>query len=307
MRFITLREPLFFFALWGTLALFFGSAGCRPGVPAPSDEHYVLVTVPPIAGLVGAVAGDTCSAVVLVPPGKEPETFSPTPSEMRGIARCSLFFRVGLPSEGPVLARLMSLNPQLRTVDLSEGLPITVDARESDEIEPEAEHEKEGHRHGGMDPHIWMSPSNLEAMATTIEKTLSETFPENRSLYQERTNRFIGAAEALKRETAEKLEGNPNPVLYVFHPAYGYYCAEFGWRQRAVEAGGKAPKSKEFVELVRQLSREDAKTVFIQPEFSRTAVEKLAAELNLNIEVHSPLGEDPLENIRTLTDALARE
>ena len=43
-----------------------------------------------------------------------------------------------------------------------------------------------------------------------------------------------------------------------------------------------------------------------QPQFSRTAAEKIASELNLNIEVHSPLGEDPLANIETLTEALAR-
>lgn len=307
MRFVNRRKHLFYGIFLGTLALFLSSAGCRPGVPAPPDEQYILVTVPPIAGLVRAVAGENCRVVVLVPPGKEPETFTPTPSEMREIARCSLFFRVGLPSEGPVLARLTSLNPKLRTVDLSEGLPIAAGAEEASEIRTETESGTEGHHHEGTDPHIWMSPSNLEAMAKRIEQTLSETFPGNRSLYHEGADRFIGAAEALKRETAEKLEGNPNPVLYVFHPAYGYYCAEFGWRQRAVEAGGKAPKSKEFVELVRQLGRENAKTIFIQPEFSRTAAEKLASELNLNIEVHSPLGEDPLENIRTLTDALARE
>ena len=307
MRFFTLRELLFFFAFWGALLLFSGFAGCRPNVPAPPDGQYVLVTVPPIAGLVRAVAGDTCRVVILVPPGKEPETFSPTPSEMREIARCGLFFRVGLPSEEPVLARLKSLNPKLRTVDLGQGLPVAVDAEDSDETEAEAEHETGGHHHGAADPHIWMSPSNLKAMARKTEQALSETVPGNSSLYRERAERFIGEAEALRRETAEKLAGNPNPVLYVFHSAYGYYCAEFGWRQRAVEAGGKAPKSREFVELVRQLSQENARTIFIQPEFSRTAVEKLASELNLNIEVHSPLGEDPLENIRSLTDALARE
>lgn len=301
------QRHLFFFALLGTLALFLSSAGCRPGAPAPSEEQSVLVTVPPIAGLVRAVAGDTCRVVILVPPGKEPETFAPTPSEMREIALCSLFFRIGLPSEEPVLSRLTSLNPKLRTVDLSKGLPIDVGTEEADEREEGAEPERDGHHHGGTDPHVWMSPSNLEAMAKKVEQTFSEILPENRALYQERAGRFIEAAETLKRETAEKLGGNPNPVLYVFHPAYAYYCTEFGWRQRAVEAGGKSPKSKEFVELVRQLRQENAETIFIQPEFSRTAVEKLAAELNLNIEVHSPLGEDPLENIRTLTDALARQ
>ena len=80
----------------------------------------------------------------------------------------------------------------------------------------------------------------------------------------------------------------------------------FGLRQMAVEAGGKSPKSKDFVELIRRLREENAAKIFVQPQFSRSAAEKIALELNLNIEVHSPLEEDPLENIETLTEALTR-
>ena len=288
------------------LFFLFAFGGCRPAPEPDSDRAEILVTVPPLSGLVHAVAGDTCSVVVLVPPGKEPETFMPTPSQMREIARCGVFFRVGLPVEESIVGRLSSLNPRLRVVNLAQRLPVAAESAEEIELtEPNGEDGAHPH-HDGIDPHVWMSPSNLEEMAAVVEKTLSGLFPENAPLYHEQTLRFSRDAEALKESTAERLASLRNRTLYVFHPAYGYYCAEFGLRQAAVEAGGKSPKSKDFVELIRRLREENAEKIFVQPQFSRTAVEKVASELNLNIEVHSPLETDPLKNIETLTDALQR-
>ena len=224
---------------------------------------------------------------------------------MREIARCGVFFRVGLPVEESIVGRLTSLNPRLCVVNLAEELPVASEMAEEVELSG-SDAEGNAHHHGGIDPHVWMSPSNLAGMASVVEKTLAFLCPENASLYRERTARFRQAAETLKQRTAERLAPLRNRTIYVFHPAYGYYCAEFGLRQRAVEAGGKSPKSKDFVELIRRLREEHAETIFVQPQFSRTAVEKIASELKLNIEVHSPLQEDPLENIETLTDALLR-
>ncbi len=299
-----LRTDLFLLLIFISL---FSGGGCREHVERTSGPLSVLVTVPPLAGLVHAVAGETCRTVVLVPPGKEPETFMPTPSQMREIARCGVFFTVGLPVEESLAGRLTSLNPQLRIVDLRRRLPIEAEEPEEEAShEPDEPHEHGGHHHDGIDPHVWMSPSNLETMASVIEETLAALEPENAPLYRERTVRFSEAAESLKREASEKLSGLSSRTLYVFHPAYGYFCAEFGLEQRAVEAGGKAPKSKDFVELVRRLREEHAEKIFVQPEFSRTAVDKMASQLDVRIEVHSPLGEDPLGNIRSLTEALAR-
>ncbi len=299
-------------AVWSFLCLLaaflflFAGAGCRTETESPSKSVDVLVTVPPLSGLVRAVAGDSCRVVVLVPPGKEPETFMPTPSQMREIIRCGVFFRVGLPVEESIVGRLTSLNPSLRAVNLAETLPITAESALEVELSGPDGDTAHHHSHDGIDPHVWMSPSNLEAMAAIVEKTLSDLNPENASLYRDGADRFKKSAKVLKERVAERLAPLRNRTLYVFHPAYGYYCAEFGFRQVAVEAGGKSPKSKDFVELVRRLREENASKIFVQPQFSRSAAEKIASELNLNIEVHSPLEEDPLENIETLTEALAR-
>lgn len=296
-----------FFALLAALFMFVPFCGCRTEPPSDSGRAEILVTVPPLAGLVHAVAGETCRVTVLVPPGKEPETFMPTPSQMREITRCGVFFRVGLPVEEAIAGRLKSLNPHLRIVDLSRGLPIA--AEETEEIGHsglDADSDEQHSHHEGIDPHVWMSPTNLEAMADAVGETLAGLFPENASRYAEGTERFKESAEALKRSAAERLAPLASRTLCVFHPAYGYYCAEFGLRQMAVEAGGKSPKSKDFVELIRRLREENAAKIFVQPQFSRSAAEKIALELNLNIEVHSPLEEDPLENIETLTEALTR-
>lgn len=291
-------------SFWAVLAALLLLGGC---VQPPAEPDRILVTVAPISGLVRSVAGDAFPITVLVPAGKEPETFNPTPSEMREIARCALFFRVGLPSEDAVLERLQSLNPRLRVIDLRENLPQLA-LTEPEEDAEDAHHDKaeHHHHHGGIDPHIWMNLKNLGVMAGTAANALAEFNPAGAEGYRGNAAQFQKRCEELHREISEKLANLPNRAIYVFHPAYGWYAEEFGLQQHAVEAGGKTPKSKDLVDLIKRLREEKAEKIFVQPEFSRSAAETIADSLELNIEVHSPLGEDPLENITSLTDALLR-
>lgn len=311
--------------------------GCAPSaVVAPPDnrsETAVLVTVPPIADLVRRVAGDSASVSILVPAGKEPETFAPSPSDVMKIANCDFFFRVGLATETPLLKRLKSVNPKMKIVDLRENLPrldkippvavASPDEKTSDHDPHDGEREHDhpasddphhpdhapGHHDcadDGIDPHIWMSPSNLIFMATIIERELSSKNPEKAEKYRTNSDRFRREVKTLQSETVDRLAPVTSRTLYVFHPAYGYYCQEFGLEQRAIEAGGKSPKSKDLVELIRKIQEEKADKIFVQPEFNQTAVQKIAEAVSISVAVHSPLGEDCLKNIRELTDRIVQ-
>ncbi len=291
--------------LLGTLLLF---VGCGPD---PSDSTQgagkgervvVLVPVAPVGGLVERIGGDQVLVKTLVPAGKEPETFSPTPADLLPISDARFFFRVGLPPEEVLVGRLKTISPTMEVVDLREGLPIVSESGEGSHHHHD--HGEDHHDDEGIDPHLWMSPANLIRMGRIVTDQLVSLFPEQKEVFETNFEDFRREAEALQKEVSESLSTLTNRTIYVFHPAYGYYCQEFHLRQFAIEAGGKSPKTKDLVELIRRIREEKAPVIFVQPEFSRTAVDKISETTGARILTHSPLSSDPLQSIRELTEGI---
>ena len=288
-----------------------GCSESPPSVSAGDAPISVLVTVAPLADLVRQVAGDKINVVTLIPAGREPETFAPKAAEIRNLTCCRLFFRIGLASEEPLLPKLREICPDLTVVDLREGLPTLADSHAAHE-----EHEEhDAHEAGeecrcstdGIDPHLWMSPLLAGKMAETITRNLEKIDPAHADVYRAGREGFAERLAALQGEIHDRLKSLPNRTIYVFHPAYGYYCREFCLEQRAIESGGRAPKPKELAELSRQMKAEKVERIIVQPEFNRSAADALAESLSVQIAVHSPLEEDYFRNLRRLTDLIAGE
>ncbi|MBR5627443.1 MAG: zinc ABC transporter substrate-binding protein, partial [Thermoguttaceae bacterium] len=79
----------------------------------------VIVSVEPIAWLVERIAGEHFAVRVLVPAGREPETYAPTPSSVASLIGSRIFFKTGLPLEDSFLPKLRSMTPDLKAIDLS--------------------------------------------------------------------------------------------------------------------------------------------------------------------------------------------
>jgi len=136
-------------------------------VPAVASAQGVFVSIPPQAFLVEWLAGDLVKVEVLLPPGASPATYEPTPKQMAAIDRSQLYLQIGAPFEGPVLAKVTDLMPDLRVVDCRTGV----------ELEPI---DGGGHDHGSglLDPHIWLDPQRMKTVAGTTAKALQGLLPD---------------------------------------------------------------------------------------------------------------------------------
>lgn len=308
-------------------ALLFTLFGCRDATndlieTAAPERPAVLTTVDPVAYFLRELSGEWVTVETLVPAGKEPETFAPTPRTVQRFAACAIFFRVGLVCEEPLLPRLAAMNPKMKTVDLRGAIPEsfhdphTETARSdgSDHTAPEAKEDAHDHSdHGcdcgedGLDPHLWMSPAVMRSVVQTMAAELETLAPEHRADFQRNRDVLLERLEKLDREISERLEGLPNRTLYVFHPAYGYYCRQFGLRQRALEEGGRAPSPKDLADWIRRIGDERVSMIIAQPEFGASQLQALSEAAHVNIEIHSPLQTDYFANLRGLTDLLSAD
>jgi zinc transport system substrate-binding protein len=291
------------------------------GNGSDDDRVAVAVSVLPQANLVERIAGDRVRVVVLVEPGQSPATYQPTDRQVSEVAGAEVYFRIGVPFEnGRWLEALTRGGARTRVVDLREGLTLREMERHAhhgeehghDEHGGEEEgHEDDGHdehgheAHEGSDPHVWLEPSRLRVMAATIARALEEIDPEGAATYRERLAELDAELVALEAEIREALEPYRGRRVYVFHPAWGYFCDAFGLKQVAVEIEGKEPSESEITELLRSAREDGIRAIYVQPQIAGTAVQAVARALDVEVRTLDPLAPDVLANLRSVARSLA--
>ena len=262
-----------------------------PGVSVAQD---VFVSIPPQAFLVKWLAGDVVQVEVLLPPGASPATYEPTPKQMAALDRSQLFLQIGTPFEGPVLAKIADLMPELRVVDCRIGV----------ELEPIG---GGGHDHGSglLDPHIWLDPQRMKTVADTTAKALHDLLPDQSLAIDERLAALHKALDDTDARVAEILAPLAGHTLLVFHPAYGYFTRRYGLFQRAVEVDGKAPSARRLATVVDEIRQQPVPALFAQPQFSRSAAERVAKALDCKLVELDPLAGDYLANLENMAKRIA--
>lgn len=266
----------------------------------------VLVSIEPQKFFVQKIAGDNVVVEVLVPAGKEPETYLPTPEQIKKIGACSVFFRIGFPSEETFLPKLQTLAPNMKIVDTRKGITLRqLEAHSHDHGEHDHSHHDLSHEDEGADPHIWLSPTLVKQQADTIFQTLIEILPDKFVEFSKNNEEFQIKLDGIKRQIAEKLQPHHGETIYVFHPAYGYFCDEFGLKQKAIEIEGKSPKARDLVQWIEQAKADRVHTILVQPEFNPAPAEKIAEQIGATVAVHSTLGPNYFDDLMKLADILA--
>lgn len=283
------------------------SALCAVGCPArssiPEGKIPVLVSIEPMAFLVESVGGGRVHVEVLVPAGTEPETYSPNPERIAATAKCRVFFRSGFPSEQTFIPKLASIAPKLEILDIRDGVTLLKMEHHS-----HGDGHEHAHDHGDCedDPHLWLSPSVMKKLAVTIREKLIEIDPEGEQEYRANTEKLLESLEEVRLKIVAILEPHKGETIYVFHPAYGYFCDEFGLKQKAIEMEGRSPSARDLANWIKDAKEAEVRRIFVQPEFNRASADAIAREIGGTVIVHSTLGRNYLEDILGLAELIDR-
>jgi zinc transport system substrate-binding protein len=266
-----------------------------------TDRRIVVVTILPQAEFVEKVGGEKVAVTVLVPPGAEPHTYEPTPSQLRDVSEAKLYAKVGSSIEFEVnwLDRVIAANPRMLVVDCSKGM----------ELIPMTEHEHEegnhNEEHSGMDPHIWTSVRNAKIMVENIYEGLVQVDPENEAYYSENKERYAQLLDSLDREMEESISGIQNRKFIVYHPAWGYLAKDYNLEQIAIEEAGKEPTARNLAVLIEEAKKENIKVIFASPQFTEKSAEAVSKEIGGRVVLIDPLAKNYLENMEKVAEALA--
>ena len=268
----------------------------------------VVVSILPEKTFVQKIAKDMVEITVMVEPGGSPHSYEPKSSQMIALSKADIYFSIGVEFENAWLARFKSQNEKLKFIDISSGvvkLSMSEHHHHEDENEAEADEDEHEH-HTQFDPHTWTTPKNVSIMAENIYKALSELDPQNRAFYKSNFEDFLKEIHTTDMQIKEALkELEPKSKFMVFHPSWGYFAREYDLVQIAVEVGGKTPKPKEMIMIIKEAKEENVKVIFTQPEFSDKSAQIIAKEANVGVHKISPLNPQWSQNLINMAKAIA--
>lgn len=285
----------------------FFMGGCSKEKSPLLGKPIIFVGVEPLAFFVEQIVGDHFQVEVLVGPGQSPHTFEPSPQQVVALGRASLFCHVGLPFEESLIRKIKASQIPLQVVDLRGGsgehcVELTKSSREhfkEDEIES-----GESHDHGGMDPHVWLSPKNMICLAEVVYQQVSQLDSLNKAEYEQRYQDLVDSIVSIDAELQEKLGPYAGRSFFVYHAAFGHFASHYHLHERAIEHGGKGPTPQQIKHLIEEARAADVRVIFTQPQFDSRSAKVISEAIDGKLIELNPLSRDVIGTVKRLGQSL---
>jgi zinc transport system substrate-binding protein len=279
--------------------LFLASCGeyMDSGDKAGNDDRPVLaVSILPQSYFAARIAGDRVRIMVLVGPGQNPHNYEPSPKQMADLAAAKVWVLSGTEFEIGLQPKLKAIFPDLTIIDGTQGV----------RFRPMEAH-GDGEDHGdAIDRHTWLGHKPARIMAGHIRDTLINMDADSEVIYRQNYRELTADMDREFGALRKKLLPLRGKVVFVYHPAFGYFLDEFGIIQEAVETGGKEPTPRALNSLIERAKKENAAAIFVQAQFPVNTAKTAAAAAGAVLAYLDPLAPDWLANIRFMGEILSK-
>ena len=267
--------------------------GAQAGVRA-------VVSIPPQQYFVEKVGGGLVEVTVMVPPGANAHTYEPRPRQMTALSKADVYFSIGVEFEKTWLGRFKAAHRNLLLIDTAKDIRrIPMESRQGSG--------HDGREQPGSDPHIWLSPRLVALQAQAVRDGLVRADPAHQAVFEENLTAFQKELRLLDEELRSGFRGlGEHKRILVFHPAWGYFCRDYGLVQVAVEKEGKEPTARGMKHLIEQARESGAKIIFVQPQFSTRAAETVAQAVGGRVVRLDPLAQDWADNMKKVARLLRK-
>ena len=240
-------------------------AGCG-GSGAGSGRPAVVASFYPLAWVAERVSAPGARVVDLTPAGAEPHDLELTPGDLEAVhdARLLLYLGRGFQPAVEKAAQERS-GPSLDLL----GAHLRAAPEGGDE-------------ETSVDPHVWLDPTRLERMTTSVGAALRRPLA---------ARRLVGQLQQLDRAYRSGLSRCRRREIVTSHAAFGYLADRYGLRQVALT--GLSPEAeatpRRLESLVDQVRRTHATVVFSETLVSPRLAQTIAREAGVSTGVLDPI------------------
>jgi zinc transport system substrate-binding protein len=272
------RPPRSFAVLATAVSVTLLGSSCGDSAPdgAGSDTPVVAAAFAPVEELLRSVGGDLVQVVSVVPPGEEAHEYEPTASDLQPLEQARLVAFIGGGFQEGVEKAIAGLPADVRRLDLLDGLELLPVGEEIGAAEGD------DHDHGGNDPHVWLDPSRMAAMAAAVATELVGLGLDAAAIDANLEN-YTASLKALDGRLAAGLADCDSRLLVTGHHAFGYLAAAYGLEQVAV--AGISPSDEPSASTLQQIAefaaQNGVRTIFFEenlpPDLARTVADEIGA------------------------------
>lgn len=274
MRTPLLRRTL----LLATVAALAGTtvAACGSDGGAGQGTPKVGAAFTPIGDLVDRL-GVGVTAEVLVPPGEEAHEYEPTPKQLTGLQSAAVVFYLGNGFQPAVEQAVKALPSSVRKVDLLQAvtlLPVR-DPLSGTQGDTGGETLEDG-----SDPHVWLDPRNMAAMAKVVADTLADLGIVTADDAAAGLARATGQYDSLDTELRDGLGTCARRELVTTHRAFGYLTEAYGLTQVSIAgiSPSEEPSAKTLEAVASYVEEHGVTTIFSEENLPADLADTVARE-----------------------------
>jgi len=258
------------------------------------SQVKVVTTTTVIHDLVKNVGGDKVEVDYLSRGDQDVHFLEVLPSYMMKLRKADIFFQIGLQLEmwAPQLVD-GSRNSSLKIVYLSDAItpkevPTTkVDASQGD-VHPQG------------NPHYWLDPYNVKAMAEVIYLELALLSPDNGSYFKKNLDNYLANLDKKIAEWESKMSKLKQKEMIFFHSSWIYFTDRFGLKIAGyVEPKpGIPPTPSHNAEIIRIVQQKKINLIVTDVFYSDNAPNQIANSTGAKV-LKLPTQVYGLENINS--------
>ncbi len=268
------------------------------GVNAP--RLHVVVTIPPLVGLVKPLLPVGSDVKLLMPPGRSEHGYEFTPSDLAAVAKADVLIYVGLGLE-PRIEKEVKERPVPGRVVVSMSEALGIQAPEGGHDHPEhADHEHgPACDHGPVDQHLWLDPRLVEEFVPRLASAITSAFTQAGAeaivamQVDDAARRLVDEVRRLHADHVERLAPLKGRAIVTHHNAFARLADRYGLvvADSIREFDNSDPTPKEVEQIIRTIRDRGVTTIFVEPNYNAKIAERLAKAAKVKLGRLDPLGD----------------
>ena len=302
------------------------SSASAPHTIAPGKTLTVSTSFYPIQYLAEAIGGPLVKVSTVTPSNVEPHDFELSGKETAELSKADLIAYV--PGFQPSLDKAVKeVGSGPTVVDLSKPANLVHHEGVEEEHEhseeasagatdtasavataqsSEAGHDDHGHAEhshaeggedhdGDLDPHFWLDPQRMIAVAETMEASFAKIDPANANDYKAGLDKLKTALTNLDTQYTQDLSSCQRTTFVTSHAAFGYMADRYKLTQASISGidPETEPSPAEMANIKSVVQSTGVKTIFTEELVSDAPAKAIAAETGAETSVLSPLESKP--------------
>lgn len=260
------------------------------GTDGADGRLSVLTSFYPLQYVAETVGGPTVDVSSLTPAGADAHDLELSPADVARVGRSDLVVYLG--GFQSAVDDAVDQGAPARALDVA-AAPGVLELDRADE-ETGVEHSDEtddGHGHADGDPHVWLDPLRLGAIARAVADELAAVDPDHAADHATAADELETELAALDEEFRTGLATCETRTIVVAHEAYGYLADAYDLHQEGISGvdPDAEPSPARLAEIGEVVRAEGVSTIFTESVVNPKVAETLAADLGVTTSVLDPL------------------